>query len=134
MALISHALLYGWTTRCSLAHLSRVVTRCVPLARDGVVAGPFKLNGVPLRRLNQAYVIATSKKVDVSGVRIPDSVNDEFFKRTKATGRFKSEEEFFAATKTVRSRVWSVACVWRCLCRCSCRRRLTLLLRLPPGR
>lgn len=37
------------------------------------------MNGVPLRRVNQAYVIATSKTVDVSGVKLPDNVNDAFF-------------------------------------------------------
>ena len=42
-------------------------------------AGPFKVNGVPLRRMNQAYVIATSTKVDVSGVSLPEQVQKDSF-------------------------------------------------------
>merc|ERR1719223_1695010 len=41
-----------------------------------LVTGPYKINGVPLRRVNQAYVIATSTKVDVSGVNLPESVSE----------------------------------------------------------
>jgi len=59
-----------------------------------LVTGPFKLNGVPLRRVSQAYVIATSTKVDVAGVSIPESVNDAYFSKTKASKSTK-EGEFF---------------------------------------
>lgn len=37
-----------------------------------LVTGPYKVNGVPLRRVNARYVIATSTKVDLDG--IDDSV------------------------------------------------------------
>lgn len=35
-----------------------------------LVTGPYKVNGVPLRRVNQAYVIATSTKVDLEGFEV----------------------------------------------------------------
>ena len=59
-----------------------------------LVTGPYKVNGVPLKRVNQVYTIATSTKVDVSGVKA-DAVNDAWFKfkKTKKT----AEEKFFAA-------------------------------------
>merc|ERR1712193_557602 len=58
-----------------------------------LVSGPFKVNGVPLRRVNQAYVIATSTKVDVSGVDVSD-ISDEYFARSKESSP-ESEDEFF---------------------------------------
>merc|ERR1712157_126500 len=58
-----------------------------------LVTGPYKVNGVPLRRCTQSAVIATSTKLDVSGVSIPDSINDAYFKR--AAPAKKSEEGIF---------------------------------------
>lgn len=49
-----------------------------------LVTGPFKLNGCPLRRINQIYVIATSTKLDLSKVNLPENLNDSFFNRVKA--------------------------------------------------
>merc|ERR1712166_816710 len=47
-----------------------------------MITGPFKINGVPLRRVNQVYVIATSTKVDVSKVDVT-GLTDTFFAREK---------------------------------------------------
>eukprot|EP00227_Mantoniella_beaufortii_P020958 CAMPEP_0197605316 /NCGR_PEP_ID=MMETSP1326-20131121/42926_1 /TAXON_ID=1155430 /ORGANISM="Genus nov. species nov., Strain RCC2288" /LENGTH=162 /DNA_ID=CAMNT_0043173099 /DNA_START=10 /DNA_END=494 /DNA_ORIENTATION=+ len=61
-----------------------------------LVTGPFAVNGVPLRRLNQVYAIATQLKVDVSGVNLPASVDDTYFKKAKKSKGKKSEEDFMA--------------------------------------
>lgn len=50
---------------------------------------------MPLRRVNQAYVIATSTKVDVSAVSLPAEVNDDFFKAAEEKTK-KGEADFFA--------------------------------------
>ena len=56
------------------------------------------MNGVPLRRVNQAYVIATSTKVDVSSVSVPAHIDDSYFARVAADKKTKAdEEEFFAS-------------------------------------
>lgn len=63
-----------------------------------LVSGPYKVNGVPLRRLNQAYVIATSTSVDVSSVTVPAHINDDYFKRVVAEKKEGSEEFFDGET------------------------------------
>merc|ERR1711924_392227 len=63
-----------------------------------LVSGPYKVNGVPLRRLNQAYVIATSTKVNISSVAVPARVNDDYFKRKAAPKKAEGEEFFDGET------------------------------------
>ena len=58
-----------------------------------LVTGPYAVNGVPVRRVNQAYVIATSAKVDVTGVDT-SKINDHFFDKPPKDRSKKSEEEF----------------------------------------
>merc|ERR1711918_93092 len=63
-----------------------------------LITGPYKLNGVPLRRVAQSYVIATQTVVDISSVNVPAEVNDDLFKKPK-TQKKKGEELFFEKEK-----------------------------------
>ena len=68
---------------------------CLKALESGLllVSGPYKINGVPLRRVNQAYVIGTSTKIDVSGVDV-SKINDEYFARVESSSE-DGEAEFF---------------------------------------
>ncbi|KAF9619954.1 hypothetical protein IFM89_010570 [Coptis chinensis] len=48
-----------------------------------VTGGPFKFNGVPLRCVNQSYVIATSTKVDITGLDVA-KFDDKYFAKEVA--------------------------------------------------
>lgn len=66
-----------------------------------LVTGPFKINGVPLRRVNQVYTITTSTKVDLAGVDVA-KVDDALFKKEKqATKKSQGADKFFAENKEV---------------------------------
>jgi len=69
-----------------------------------LVTGPQAINGVPLRRVNQRYVIATSTKVDIAGVKVDDKVNDDYFKRATKTSGTKDEKKFFGSTEEDRKK------------------------------
>eukprot|EP01036_Dinobryon_divergens_P037309 gene37309-48784_t len=62
-----------------------------------LVSGPYSLNGVPLRRVNQKYVIATSTKVNLTSAvtALTSKIDDAFFAREKAA---KPTEEFDASS------------------------------------
>jgi len=63
-----------------------------------LISGPMAANGCPLRRINQRFVIATKTKIDVSKVKIPESINDEYFARVKADSK-KKEGDIFESKK-----------------------------------
>lgn len=62
-----------------------------------LVTGPFRVNGVPTRRVNQVYVIATSTKIDISSVDV-SKYDDKYFAR-EVEKKKKTEEQFFEAEK-----------------------------------
>merc|ERR1712001_37247 len=66
-----------------------------------LVTGPFKINGVPLQRVNQKYVIATSTKLEFASA-IPERVNDEYFSRIELNAHEgQNEGEIFQTKKAV---------------------------------
>ncbi len=68
-----------------------------------LVTGPFKINGVPLKRVNSRYVIATSTKVSIDALNI-DSIDAKFFEREESKKSKSGEAEFFndeKETKTI---------------------------------
>ncbi|RLN83437.1 hypothetical protein BBJ28_00010640 [Nothophytophthora sp. Chile5] len=68
-----------------------------------LVTGPYKVNGVPLRRVNQSYVIATSTKVNLEGVALP-AIDDAYFAKEKSAAKKTKEEQFFAQSSAQRKK------------------------------
>ena len=59
-----------------------------------LVTGPYKVNGVPLRRVNPAYLLVTKTKIAIQG-KEHDAVDDKFFAKAKEAKK-PEEEKFFA--------------------------------------
>merc|ERR1712025_977207 len=59
-----------------------------------LVTGPYAVNGVPLKRVNQRYCIATSSKVELKGASF-SAVTDGYFARDAKKKEKKSESSFF---------------------------------------
>ena len=67
-----------------------------------LVTGPYKYNGVPLKRVNAAYVIPTKTKINVKGVA--DKINEkDFFKRVDV--KRESEKDFFEENDVKKGRI-----------------------------
>ena len=67
-----------------------------------LVTGPYKYNGVPLKRVNAAYVIPTKTKINIKGVA--DKSNEkEFFKKVDV--KRESEKDFFEENEVKKGRI-----------------------------
>jgi len=85
-------------------HKGKRVVFIKQLEKTGLllVTGPMKLNSCPMRRIAQAYVMATKTHVDISSVKLPTHVDDAYFRRTSAKKQPKKENEadLFATGKS----------------------------------
>lgn len=70
-----------------------VVLKQLPKNGPLVISGPMKYNGVPIRRIDSRYIIATSTKIDIASVDTKD-IKPEVFARPKAEKPVKSEGDF----------------------------------------
>ena len=67
-----------------------------------LVTGPYKYNGVPLKRVNAAYVLPTNTKLNVNA-EIAKDVNDKFFSKVEIAR--EKQEDFFEDAKKKQDRI-----------------------------
>uniref|UniRef100_A0A182TNE6 Large ribosomal subunit protein eL6 n=1 Tax=Anopheles melas TaxID=34690 RepID=A0A182TNE6_9DIPT len=61
-----------------------------------LVTGPFQLNSCPMRRIAQNYVIATTTRVNLRGVKVPEHIDDRYFRRVHPKKDSRTERDIFA--------------------------------------
>lgn len=66
-----------------------------------LITGPYKFNGVPLKRIPQSFTIPTSTSIDVSGCDF-SYITDSYFAAEKVKSN-KTEAAFFTAKKEVKT-------------------------------
>jgi large subunit ribosomal protein L6e len=69
-----------------------------------LVTGPYKLNGVPLKRVNQAYILATKTSVALPAMKHLDSVDDKFFTQ-KVNLEHDKKTNFFETPEAKKVRI-----------------------------
>lgn len=60
-----------------------------------LVTGPFKLNGCPLRRVNQRFVMATKTRVNLDDADLPERLTDDYFRRVKKSRKNRESDDIF---------------------------------------
>merc|ERR1712129_364099 len=82
-------------------HRGRRVIYLKQMKQSGLllVTGPFAVNGVPLRRVSQRFVIVTTTNVDVSALTGLDEVEDEYFRTSKPSKNKKEKKKSFRHQK-----------------------------------
>jgi large subunit ribosomal protein L6e len=63
-----------------------------------LVTGPHRVNGVPLKRVNQVYTLTTSTKVNTTGVDV-SSISDKMFTRDNKTKKADAKAFFAESAK-----------------------------------
>lgn len=64
-----------------------------------LVNGPFSINSCPMRRISQRYVIATQTRVKLGPWKVPEHINDAYFKRAAKKNANRGEGDIFVTKK-----------------------------------